>query len=268
MSISKTCGARKMEYFIEWCLSPKPYLCLATLLITLVVWVALRKFITRMNGKSDKKDAFAGMILNLVKYALAICCILTILQINGINVTSAITGLGIASVIVGLALQDALKDIIMGVNIISENFYRVGDVVEIGDYVGKVTSMTLKSTRLLNSDEGYEVRICNRDIDKVKVLNGMTILDIPLSYHEDPEKVKKVFDQIVKEVSTWKECKKAEFLGLQNYEDSDMIYRLRVYCAPIDRLPLRRKVLQEVDKVLRENDISIPFPQLDVHPDT
>lgn len=256
-----------MDIIIKWCLSPKPYLCLAAVLISIVIWMCLKKFVHRLIGKNEKQDAFAVLVLNLIKYSLAICCTLLILQINGINVTSAIAGLGIVSVIVGLALQDALKDIIMGVNIISENFFHIGDVVEIGDYIGKVTSVTLKSTRLQNSDDGYEVRICNRNIDKVKVMSNMVVLDIPLSYGEDPKQVKKVFDEIVKEVSSWKDCEKVEYLGLFEYEDSDILYRMKVHCAAAVRMTMRRRVLQEIDKKLRENGISVPFPQLDVHQD-
>lgn len=257
-----------MDIIVDWCLSPKPYLCLAALVISLTIWMIVKRFVRRLLGKNDRQDAFAVLILNFLKYSIAICCILLILQINGINVTSAIAGLGIVSVIVGLALQDALKDIIMGINIISENFYHIGDVVEIGDCIGKVTSLTLKSTRIQNSDDGYEVRICNRNIDKVKVMSNVVLLDFPLSYQEDPAKVRRVFDQIVKEVSSWKECEKVEFLGIHEYEDSDILYRMRVYCAPTIRMTMRRRVLQLVDQKLRENEIAIPFPQLDVHQDS
>ncbi|MBO4927519.1 MAG: mechanosensitive ion channel family protein [Clostridiales bacterium] len=254
-----------MEMIINWFLSPRPYVCLAVIVISLVIWIASRRFVRKVIGKTNKKDAFAEIILNIIKYLLIACCILVILQVNGVDVTSAIAGLGIASVIVGLALQDALKDIIMGVNIISENFFRVGDVVKIGEYAGRVTNLSLKSTRITNGEDGYEVRICNRNIDKVFVYTDILNLDIPLSYGEKREKLEPLFKQLAAEFATWNEVKKASFLGLQDYQDSSILYRMRINVAPQNRLNVRRKALQRIDEVLRENGISIPFPQLDVH---
>ncbi|MBP5491723.1 MAG: mechanosensitive ion channel family protein [Clostridiales bacterium] len=256
-----------MEEIVKWLLSPKPYICIGTVIVAMIIWFAMKRFVKKLTGNSDKKDAFAAIILNIVKYLLAISCVLVILQVNGVNVSSAIAGLGIVSVIVGLSLQDGLKDIIMGVNIISENFFRVGDVVKIGDYVGRVSTMTLKSTRLVNGEEGYEVRICNRNIDKVMVYNDLQVIDIPLSYREKSEKVQEVMDQIVKDLAAEKDIRKAEFLGIQEYLDSAIKYRIRVFGPPAKRASIRRKVLKTVDRVLRENNISIPFPQLDIHQD-
>lgn len=256
-----------MDEIVNWVLSPKPYLCLAVVVICFIVWIALRRFVTKIVGKSDKKNGVVSIILNIVKYFLITLCILVILQINGIDVTSAIAGLGIASVIVGLALQDALKDIIMGVNIISEDFFHIGDVVKVGEYSGKITSLTLKSTHLINNEDGYEVSICNRNIDKVLVYNGIFNLDIPLSYHESPEKIKTVFGEITKEIASWKEVRKVENIGIQEYQDSSILYRLRIIVAPTNRMLIRRRALAKVDEMLRSNDITIPFPQLDVHND-
>ncbi len=256
-----------MDEIINWLISPKPYLCLAIIVVALIVWFALRRVLNKVLGKNDRKKGIISVLVNVVRYFLIILCVLVILQINGINVTSAIAGLGIASVIVGLALQDALKDIIMGVNIISENFFRVGDIIRIDNYVGRVESMSLKSTHIVNGEDGYEMHICNRNIDKVCRLTDVLPIDIPLSYGDSREKIKSIFDEIIKEISSWKEIRKAEFLGLHEYDDSCIIYRLRVNCAPVDRVSVRRKVLKKIDDTLQENGIAIPYPQMDVHLD-
>ena len=256
-----------MDEVLKWVVSPKPYLCLAIVVVALVIWIMTRRFIARVFDSSDKKSGFSAILLNVIKYFLAVMCVLLILQINGVDVSSAVTGLGIAGVVVGLAVQDALKDIIMGINIISENFFRVGDIVKIGEHSGRVANMSLKSTHLVNNEEGYELRICNRNIDKVYIFNDILVLDIPLSYGEDTEKIMSAFDKVVKEASSWKEVRKAEFLGLQAYQDSSVLYRLRITVSPQNRVTIRRRTLQKVDEVLRQDGITIPFPQMDVHLD-
>ena len=61
---------------------------------------------------------------DVLKVLVILCVVLTILQINGVNVTSMIAGLGIASAIIGLAFQDLLKDVITGVHIVTDNFFQ------------------------------------------------------------------------------------------------------------------------------------------------
>ena len=256
-----------MEQILKWLFSPKPYVCLAVIIVSLLIWSMVRRFVRKVIAEEDKKSGVAAILLNVTKYFLIAMCILVILQINGINVSSAIAGLGIASVIVGLALQDALKDIIMGVNIISENFFRVGDIVKIGEFSGKVTNLSLKSTELVNGEEGYELHICNRNIDRVLVYNDILVLDIPLSYGEDTEKIRDAFDRITSTVASMKEVKRAEYLGLQSYQDSSVLYRLRITVSPQNRAVIRRQTLQKVDEILAELGIAIPFPQVDVHLD-
>ncbi|MBO4687345.1 MAG: mechanosensitive ion channel family protein [Clostridiales bacterium] len=256
-----------MEQILNWIFSPKPYICLAVVLVCLLLWCAVRRFVRKVIAQGDKKSGVAAILLNVTKYFLFALCVLVILQVNGINVSSAIAGLGIAGAIVGLALQDALKDIIMGVNIISEEFFHPGDIIKIGEYSGKVTNLSLKSTQLVNNEEGYEIRICNRNIDKVLVYNEVMVLDIPLSYGESADAVKSAFELITSDIAAWKDVKKVEYLGLQAYQDSSVLYRLRLTVSPVNRATVKRRALQKVDATLRERGISIPFPQLDVHLD-
>lgn len=82
----------------------------------------------------------AQTLYDVIKYAILLGAALTVLQIYHINVTSLVAGLGLASAIVGLALQDVLKDSIMGVHLLSDYFFEVGDVVRYGDYEGVVIS--------------------------------------------------------------------------------------------------------------------------------
>ena len=67
----------------------------------------------------------------MIKYFIAAVSAIMILNIYGVDTTSIIAGLGVAGVVIGLAFQDALKDIISGINIIMDNYYVVGDLVKI-----------------------------------------------------------------------------------------------------------------------------------------
>ena len=58
------------------------------------------------------------MLRSIIIAAVVIIIILIVLQLLGINVGSMLAGVGIASIIVGFALQDAMKDIFRGLEIV------------------------------------------------------------------------------------------------------------------------------------------------------
>ena len=111
-------------------------------LMAIVIYFIAKRIVNKIMERSKKTTkkgrTYIKLFNNILKYALIIVTVVAILQVNGINVTSIITGLGIASAIFALALQDAVKDIIAGVNIIVDEYFIVGDVLKIGDIEGKI----------------------------------------------------------------------------------------------------------------------------------
>ncbi len=91
---------------------------------------------------------------------------ITVLQINGVNVSALVTGLGIVGIVVGFALQDVLKDFVMGNNIMLDHFFVVGDVVKYGNVTGKIVSFNIKVTHILDIDTGNFLTVSNRNISK------------------------------------------------------------------------------------------------------
>ena len=67
---------------------------------------------------SKKRRTYLRMFRSIVVAAMIIVVILTVLQLLGINVSSMLAGVGIASIVIGFALQDALKDIFRGLEIV------------------------------------------------------------------------------------------------------------------------------------------------------
>ena len=143
-----------MEDFIEYISSPRFVLSLLTIIITVVIWIIVGKLYKRVekynnsSDLSDKKSSILKGIFVVIRCVLIVLCVLLVLQINGINVTSLIAGLGIVSAVIGLALQDFLKDVIMGVNIMTDRFFSVGDVIKYKNIEGEVVSFTLKATKI------------------------------------------------------------------------------------------------------------------------
>ena len=89
----------------------------------------LIKKVAYTNKDEQHKNTFIGMIFNVLQYIVIIAAAMMVMHLHGVNISSILAGLGIVATIVGLALQDTLKDIIAGINIYNNNFYKVGDMV-------------------------------------------------------------------------------------------------------------------------------------------
>ena len=93
-------------------------------------------------GKKDRKKQNSVIMFNsILKYTFGIVVLILLLEVNGVNVSSLIASLGIVGIVVGLAVQDALKDLIAGKNIISDHFFETGDVIKYDGITGKVISL-------------------------------------------------------------------------------------------------------------------------------
>ena len=105
------------------------------ILLNILIYHIIARLLTNKESKnskilsSKKNKTFIRMLKSLIGSVLGILTVLTILQIFGINVSSMLAGVGIASIVIGFALQDALKDIIRGFEIVSDGFYEIGVVI-------------------------------------------------------------------------------------------------------------------------------------------
>ena len=88
------------------------------------------------------------MLKSIIGVAIIIVIVLIILQLLGINVSSMLAGVGIASVVIGFALQDAMKDVFRGLEIVADNYYDIGDFIKYGDNVGQALSINLRTTKI------------------------------------------------------------------------------------------------------------------------
>lgn len=257
-----------MEEIKQFLLSPKLWLSAVILVASVALWIILRKcvrsFITKsdIHGKKETNIRFGAII---VKYIIAVFAIITVLQINGINVTSLITGLGIAGIIIGFALQDILKDLIMGTNIVWDEFFSVGDVVRYGNIEGKIIHFNIKVTKIADVNTGNIFTVSNRNVSEIEIISDWLDIKIPAPYEENAGRMREICEEIRAELAGIPEVTSCEFLGTDEFADSLVNYRVRLHCPPELKNPIRRKSLGIIQDVYEKNGISVPYPQADIH---
>lgn len=263
------------EEIINFIGSPKFYAPIIIILVSLIIYNIIGSLLDKatIKGKTElekkKRKTIIILLHNITKYIIAIIAILSILNVYGINTTSILAGLGIVGVVIGLALQDALKDIIGGINIIMDNYYVVGDLVKVGDFLGTIIAFGLKSTKIQNYN-GEVLVIANRNIDKIVNLSQkrtLFVVTVPTAYECDHKKVKKVLTAILDKVKEYDyvDEKESVYLGIDSLGDSAINYQIAVKCNQGMQFALKREILEMVKEAYEKNDLKIPYNQLEVH---
>ena len=240
-------------------------------LVAVVLWRIVHYSVKKMREKRGR-DALRGtagtavsVIYSVARGVLVIVVILWVLQINGVNVTSMVAGLGIAGAIVGLAFQDLLRDIIMGIRLVADDFFKVGDVIEYMDGEGQVVSFNLRCTKIRMLDDASIVTISNRNISDLKKRSHLVLLNIPLPYEEDYRKIHEVLGTVAAQIARVDGVERCEYKGTQRFDDSAIIYRINLYCPPERKWPLWRAAHKILQERLDEAGLHIPYQQIDVH---
>ena len=243
--------------------------------IVIIVSLIIYKIISSMLLKSENKrnlrkvgqkdKTYIRLIRNFMKYAFFIIVLFIILQINGIDVSSMIAGVGVLSIIIGFIVQDAFKDIIRGIDIISDNYFSVGDVVKYGEIEGKVLMVGLKTTKVQDVRTSNVVSIANRNIEQVEVISKDLYINIPMPYEVKIDKAEQAIKEILEEISKDERIEEYIYKGVNKFADSNIDYLICVKCNPIEKLPVRRDILRTVLVVLNKNKIEIPYQQIDIH---
>ena len=214
---------------------------------------------------SKKGKTYLKMVKSIIRYIFIIVTALIILQINGINVGSMLAGVGLLGVIIGFAVQDALKDIIKGFDIISDSYYQVGDTIKYGDVEGKVLVIGLKTTKIEDIYTKNIISIANRNIDQVEIVSTMLNIIVPMPYEVKLKDAEKAIEDILKLINEIKDIEKSEYRGVDKLADSSINYHIKVYCNPALKPQIRRDVLRCVLLGLDKENISVPYNQIDVH---
>lgn len=245
-------------------------------LIVIIVSFVIYRFIVHFFMKSEKNSAinkrlnkksktYIRLIHSIIRYIFVILTLLIVLQINGINVSSMLAGVGIASAIIGLAVQDALKDIIRGFNILSDEYFSVGDVVEYKNITGKVTELGLRTTKIKDIATENVVSIANRNIEEIQVVAKSLFIKFPMPYEVPVDKAEKVISNITEKISEINDVEEVKYLGVSELADSSIQYLLKIVCSPDNRLQVRRDSYGCILRTLAKNNIAVPYNQIDVH---
>lgn len=222
--------------------------------------------------KSHRARSLLSIISSLLKYAAGIVILCWGLSILGVNVSTIVASVGVLALIVGFSAESLIADVVTGAFMIFENQYNVGDIVEVDNFRGTVTSIGIRTTCI--TDPGDNVKVVNNSAMK-NILNrsdklSRSVSDISVPYATDLEQLESQIPGLMQSIfEQHPDIMKnpPRYLGVQSLGDSAVVLRFVVEVDEKDLYSGARVLNHDLLLGFRRLGVECPFPQLDVHTD-
>ena len=237
--------------------------------------LALRVVDAWTNDKPHMRPVGPGIKLTLKVLVIPLLLVL-VLQVFGVDIAAFLTVLGVGSLAVALALQDVLRNIFSGIQLVIDQPVRAGDFVSVDDgrVRGVVLEVGLRSTRLRTLENSVIIlpnaTLANATITNTDVLDPLYahVLKIGVAYGSDTRRVQEVLKDEVESTVRENPAFAAEPVVVQFIEMGDfaltfrVIVKLRQFSGYVDPVS---ELLHRIYARLGREGIEIPFPTRTLH---
>ncbi len=218
----------------------------------------------------DDKRKFK-VVFGYARWFVYVIILLITFHSLGIPVTGIFAASAALLIGIGLALQTLFQDIISGVFILIDQSVHVGDIIEIENKVGRVEEIKLRTTRAVTIDN--KILIIPNHLYLTNLLfnwtqNGTTTREnvkVGVAYGSDVQLVKKLLFQAAKSSTHVLERPEPTVL-FNDFGESSLNFTVAftINDSFNARFP-QSEIRFEIDRLFREHNVVIPFPQRDVH---
>ena len=216
-------------------------------------------------------EILVNFISAIVRWLLYLFVIIAALSQLGINTTSLIALIGAAGLAVALSLKDSMQNFAAGVMLLVFRPFKQGDYVEAGGTSGTVKEINIFSSTLLTPDN-KQVIIPNGKIYSDVITNfsatGTRRIDMVfgISYEDDILRAKGIIEDTLNADN--RILKDPEYvIAVGELADSSVNFYVRPWVATSNYWDVYFDLTEKIKLEFDKNEISIPFPQMDVHLD-
>lgn len=261
----------KLSNWADTLIKMLPNIALAAIVLVIGFYIAkfVRKIAKKLIGKVSQNLTLNNLfssVIYLIVLGIVIFTVLSILQLDK-AVTSILAGAGILGLALAFAFQDIASNFMSGIFISFRKPLKVGDVVKLKDYMGKVKSVNLRDT-VLQTFDGQTVIIPNKEvfqnpIDNFSYINKRRLdLSVGVSYGDDLEKVQKITLEAVSDISELSTSDETTVYFVE-FGDSSINLSVRMWINSPEQsvfVKVRSEAIMKIKTAYDANDIMIPFP--------
>ncbi len=237
--------------------------------ITGIVLKFIRRFVTRKLPAEDKNKFVS--IFQFIQYLVYLFVIMFTLNASGVNISVLLTASAAIFLGLGFALQQLFQDLISGILIILDQSLHVGDIIEIDGKVCRVEKVSLRSTIAVTRNQRVMV------IPNHKFLSDVLFnwtqksnviresVEVGVAYGSDTALVKQLLIACAEKNESVLNSHEP-IVMFENFGDSSLDFALYFFVNDAFSSPSVKSELRfEIEKQFRAHNISIPFPQRDLH---
>jgi small-conductance mechanosensitive channel len=246
-------------------------------LFCIIIYIStiISKLLTYFFGSSgqfasNKKNKNGSWVL-LLRLAVFTIGIFIAIAASGIPIDKITIIIGALGVGIGFGLQNIFNNLVSGIVLAFEKPMQIGDVIEIENHIGTVKEIGIRSSKITTYD-GADLVVPNGEFISKQITNWTLTntyrrieLIIGVAYDSDLTRVKELLDHLVENHHGIIKFPVPVIL-LHEFSDSSVNFRVLFWTADFDSwTSLKSSVLLEIFEVFKQNNVTIPFPQRDIH---
>ncbi len=218
----------------------------------------------RREGRARSISTVVASSVSVLVWVIAV--ILVIGQL-GIDLAPLIAGAGIAGIALGFGAQSLVKDCLTGLFILIEDQYGIGDVVDLGEAVGVVERISLRTT-VLRGQDGTVWHVPNGEVLRVgnrSQLWSVAVVDAVVGPDADLALARQVLQETAIEVCATDAYRDVvleppELLGVESVAAEGITLRLLVKTTPGAQFNVQRALREAIKQAFDRSGIDLPFP--------
>ncbi len=203
--------------------------------------------------------------------AIIVVTVLGVLSALGINILPLLAGASVFGLAVAFGAQTLVRDIVSGAFFLTDDAFRVGEYIEVGESKGTVEKISIRSLHLRHHRGAVNIlpygeirRLRNQSRDWV--IDKMTI---GITYDSDLEKARKLIKKIGQELAADPELapktiEPLKMQGVEQFGDFAIQIRMKMKTLPGEQFVIRRKAFAMIKKAFDANGIKFAFPTVQV----
>jgi small-conductance mechanosensitive channel len=248
-----------------------------TILMSLAVVVLsfrIAHYLGRMlNKQLQKKEVDSGIrdsLEKFLRYLIIGFGILFSLDNLGVSFNSLAAIGAVLMVGIGFGLQNITQNFFSGIIILIERPIKVGDIIQVGETSGRIVDIRVRSTIVQTRDD-ISIIVPNSKLVSEEVINksftGQRIrqhVRVGVAYGSNIELVQSLLVEATKHSKVL--ASPAPICVFEDFGDSSLNFDVRFWCSDIWEMEnICSDIRCQIDRLFRENQVAIPFPQRDIH---
>ncbi|MEV0383088.1 mechanosensitive ion channel family protein [Nonomuraea sp. NPDC050643] len=208
--------------------------------------------------RKQRAETMGSVLKHVASIVILGTAVLTVLERLTIPIAPLLTSVGILGVAIGFGAQELVKDFIAGMFMLLEDQYGVGDVIDAGAAIGTVEAVTLRVTRLRDTD-GRVWYVRNGTITRIGNESqgwSRSYMDVPVAYDSDIVSVKVLLEHVAEEMWADSELRESRIVeqpqvfGVEQLSDSSLVFRISAKTVPGTQAEVSRELRLRVKQAL------------------